>query len=304
MLFLSVILISNFMGEKTASALTLQTGQTLQITTLDGKNVNLAITGNASVSQFKSFSFQNLPDWYNNTNIAFTLFGLNGSASFVNMTIPKNAILGGTLPVVTINGGLSHNNGYAYDTENFYVWFTTQAQPLNSPLYYNQSQITIQFVLSTRYTPISFCRQTFTLPELGVQSVTVNLNQGETLSGNIYLSDNYEKAVNFKVIDPNGKSVINHDHVTSKMWHLVASKNGVYTVVVNNPAQFSTIDGMTFEYTILANDQSHDDLGLFLRLGVSGLLIAVAVGLAVISTKRFKTKYKSETVTFLRRENV
>jgi len=42
------------------------------------------------------------------------------------MTIPKTAIPYGTNPVVYIDDQQASNQGYMQDTENFYVWYTTQ----------------------------------------------------------------------------------------------------------------------------------------------------------------------------------
>lgn len=117
---------------------------------VDGKNVTLAITGNISAAQISDMFFDTREDWYNNTDIAFTVTGLNGSAGFMNMTIPKNSILGGTEPTVAANGAQAENEGFAQDGDNFYVWFTMLPQWDNS----NRGYVAIHFLLVNNHEPI------------------------------------------------------------------------------------------------------------------------------------------------------
>jgi len=42
------------------------------------------------------------------------------------MTIPKTSIPYGTNPVLYIDGQKALNQDYTQDTDNFYIWFTTQ----------------------------------------------------------------------------------------------------------------------------------------------------------------------------------
>jgi hypothetical protein len=284
-----IILISDFMGANSiTSAMTSQeTTKTLQITSVDGKNVTLAIRGNVSVNQITDFFFQNLPDWYNHTNIDFNLIELNGSSAFVNMTIPKDAILGGTAPVVATNGGLPKNDGFTQDTENFYVWFTT------TPLWDNakQSSVTIQFLLATSHNKLlNTCTQTFTILAHGTQTATVTLNKGETLSGDIYLSDRQGKDINFQVTDPNGDSIVQYDYVTSKSWNFVATKNGTYILSVYNSSPVLASKDVTLTYYVKVNGYSSGGLDLLRNLTFFALIIIVVVGLIVVRIRRLKTK--------------
>jgi hypothetical protein len=123
--------------------------QTIQVS-VDGKNVLLAVAGNISAAQISDMSFMTLEDWYNNTDIDFTVTGLNGSAGFMNMTIPKNAILGGTEPTVAANGARPENPGFAQDGDNFYVWFTMLPQWDNS----SRGYVAIHFLLVNSQKPI------------------------------------------------------------------------------------------------------------------------------------------------------
>jgi hypothetical protein len=145
-ILLAGVLIGDFTCERfVASASPSQnTSQTLQII-VDGKNVTLTIKGNISTTQISNLYFETLEDQYNNTHITFDIRGLNGSAGFVNMTIPKSALLGGTEPSVATNGGRPESQGFLQDEENFYVWFTTLPQWDNN----DRSYVTVLFLLVT-----------------------------------------------------------------------------------------------------------------------------------------------------------
>jgi len=69
--------------------------------------------------------------------VSFTLTGENGTTGYSNMTIPKTALFYGITPVVFIDGQQATKQGHTQDSENFYVWFTTQ---------FSTHQIRIQFV--------------------------------------------------------------------------------------------------------------------------------------------------------------
>ncbi len=288
------VLISDFMeGKITTSAFTSPDAiQTLQTTSIDGKNVTLAIQGNVSASQFTNLFFQNLPDWYNNTNINFDLTGLNGSTAFVNMTIPKNAILGGTEPVVAANGRKPMNDGFTQDSENFYVWFTTQPQWDNN----NRSYVTIQFLLATHHKTISACTQTLTIPANGTQTAYLTLNQGETLSGEISASDNQIKDINFRVTDQNGNSVIHYSQMTSSSWNFVALKNGTYTLTIDNSSPVSSSKTVFLTYYVSVSSGSGGSLDSFLfPVIVVGIIIGVVVLVVVLLVTRLLSKYKPST---------
>ena len=60
------------------------------------------------------------------TTISFKLTGENGNSGYCNMTIPKNAIPYGTIPVLFVDGIRATNQGYTQDANSFYIWFTTE----------------------------------------------------------------------------------------------------------------------------------------------------------------------------------
>ncbi len=139
---LSIIYIST-----AANAAASTTTAALDITAADGKNVTLKIEGNIEAEQISDLWFASNPSLYNNTDIAFTLTGQQDTVHFMNMTVPKDALLGGTAPVVTIDGRLADQSGYSQDGGNFYVWFTA-SEPVD------RSTVQITFLLTPKITTI------------------------------------------------------------------------------------------------------------------------------------------------------
>jgi hypothetical protein len=70
------------------------------------------------------------------TTVSFTVTGESGTTGYSNITIPKTLILYGTTPTVFIENQQATNQGYTQDTDNFYVWYSTQ---------FSTHQINMQF---------------------------------------------------------------------------------------------------------------------------------------------------------------
>ena len=117
----------------------------LQITTFNSENITLTLNGNISAAQISDVFFVNRPDFYNNTHLDFTVTGQNNTVGFLNMTIPKSSVLGGTEPGVYVPGVNQINDSFSQDKENFYVWFTV---PFNAENF-DRPQVEILFVLVT-----------------------------------------------------------------------------------------------------------------------------------------------------------
>ena len=115
---------------------------TVYATRDNGTTVELVIRGNVASSQISNATIRS-NQLTATTNVSFTLTGPSGTTGFFNTTIPKTAILYGTTPLVYIDNLQSLNQGYSQDTNNFYVWYTTQ---------FSTHQITIQFKVPTTST--------------------------------------------------------------------------------------------------------------------------------------------------------
>jgi hypothetical protein len=97
---------------------------TVKAKTDNGATVNLAISGNVTSAQMSSVTLTTSQS-ANSTTLAMTVTGQSGTTGFSNITIPKTAIIYGTKPVVFIDDQQAANQGYTQDSENFYVWYTT-----------------------------------------------------------------------------------------------------------------------------------------------------------------------------------
>jgi hypothetical protein len=148
---LLMIMLSGFILAATASAATAESNSTtLKVTAADGKEVTLTINGNVAADQISELWYASNAALYNNTDIAFNLANRNSTVQFMNMTVPKSDVLGGTTPIVTINGVYVKDSGYSQDNANFYVWFTALA---NSGQL-DKSNVQITFLLTPKLTAI------------------------------------------------------------------------------------------------------------------------------------------------------
>lgn len=148
---LLVIILSGVIFAATANATTAESGTTtLKVTAADGQDITLTVNGNICAEQISELWYASNAALYNNTDIAFKLTNPNSTTQFMNMTVPKSALLGGVAPIVTIDGVLVKNSGFNQDSTNFYVWFT-------APSYSGQidnSTVQITFLLTPKFTSI------------------------------------------------------------------------------------------------------------------------------------------------------
>jgi hypothetical protein len=147
-----VIVLSGILLSATTNAATAESSQagTLKVTSADGKNVTLTINGNVAADQISELWFASNAALYNNTDIAFTLTNQGSTVQFMNMTVPKNALLGGTAPIVTIDGAWVKDSGYSQDSNNVYVWFTA----FSNAGQIDKNKVQITFLLKPNLTAI------------------------------------------------------------------------------------------------------------------------------------------------------
>lgn len=147
---LLLIVLSGLVLSATANAAA-ESGTALKVTSADGRDITLTINGNVGADQISELWFANNPELYNNTDIAFMLSSQSNTVQFMNMTVPKSALLDNTAPIVTIDGVWIKDSGYSQDNENVYVWFTA---PTNSvPI--DRSNVQITFLLKPNLTAIA-----------------------------------------------------------------------------------------------------------------------------------------------------
>ncbi len=98
---------------------------TVPATTNNGAAVDLAISGNVTSSQMSNVTITT-NQRASATTVSFTVTGESGATGFGNITIPKSAVSYGTTPTIYIDNQPASNQGYTQDSNNYYVWYTTQ----------------------------------------------------------------------------------------------------------------------------------------------------------------------------------
>ena len=104
-------------------------------TTDSGATVNLLISGNITSTQMSNITIATNPSAAT-TTISFSVTGESGTTGFSNITIPISALSYGDIPTIYIDGQQASNQGYTLDSNNYYVWYTTQ---------FSTHQISVEF---------------------------------------------------------------------------------------------------------------------------------------------------------------
>ena len=76
--------------------------------------------------------------------------------------------------------------------------------------------------------------QTFTVPPLSRQTIKVNLNQGDSIAGAFSVSGGTGTGVDFTVIDPSGKQLLNYNWTSGASFSFSASSTGMYLLNFDN----------------------------------------------------------------------
>jgi uncharacterized repeat protein (TIGR02543 family) len=102
------------------------TSETVDALMNDGSVTHLVIYGslggvdvsNATISTDQTAS---------KTTVSLTLTGQDSANGLYNITIPKTAIKFGSTPTIYINNQAAENQGFSQDSNNYYLWFTTNS---------------------------------------------------------------------------------------------------------------------------------------------------------------------------------
>ncbi len=119
------------------------TSATFQAKIDNGSTVELSICGNITSSQISNIAIEtNLS--IESTTVSFTVTGATGTSGFCNMTIPKSAVVYGTVPTIYVDGQPAQAQGCTQDDDNYYVWFT---------IHFSTHQISIEFTTTVNNAP-------------------------------------------------------------------------------------------------------------------------------------------------------
>ena len=140
---------------------------TVPATTGNGTTVYLTINGNISNLQMTNAAISNNKSAATAT-ISFTLIGASGTTGFSNITIPKSAVSYGNKPSLSIDGKSTSSQGFAQDSNNYYVWYTTSFSNNGVSAGFGSHSVSIVFS-STSPSPSP------TVPEFPAQLLAITL---------------------------------------------------------------------------------------------------------------------------------
>jgi hypothetical protein len=107
---------------------------------------------------------------------------------------------------------------------------------------------------------VSAASETFTVPKNGSQTILVNMNQGNYISGDVWvsfgLSDAANATVNLKITGPNGSTVSNLNVTMSWIFSFTASVTGAYAFDFSSLPSFSS-KTVTFTYTVSSSEPNN-----------------------------------------------
>jgi hypothetical protein len=128
--------------------------------------------------------------------------------------------------------------------------------------------------------------QTFTVPNLSTQTVSLNLNKDDTVTGSITVSGGTGNDITFTIQDPSGNTIATYSHTTSNSFQFTASQTGTYKLVFDNTFSLLASKSITLDYSVQS------------ALLWSSIIIAVvAVIIIIVAIIVVKKRAKSGTIT-------
>jgi hypothetical protein len=124
--------------------------------------------------------------------------------------------------------------------------------------------------------------ETFTVPNFSIHTVTIDLNQGDTVTGSVSVSGGSGNDINLIIQDSDGNIVATYSHITSSSFSFTASQKGTYKLVFDNTFSLLTSKSVTVDYSV--NSPSNN----IIIAVVAVILIVVVIAAIVIVKKRSK----------------
>ena len=103
----------------------------------EGQLVNLTISGNVTSSQISNVY---ITSDQSTSTVYLTVTGVSGTIGFSNMTIQKGLICNETIPTIYIDDQIAKKQGYTQDSDNYYVWYTTDFSTHQISIIFSESQ--------------------------------------------------------------------------------------------------------------------------------------------------------------------
>ena len=121
---------------------------------------------------------------------------------------------------------------------------------MNKPIF-----VLIVFLMLLGSLTVFVYAEMFTVPPLGEQTVTVNLNQGDSVKGTVSVTGGTGTGVDFMVSDPNGNELLSYNYTSYTAFSFSASTTGVYTLSFDN-SFCSCVGGKNVTLTYSINDKT------------------------------------------------
>ena len=145
----------------------------------------------------------------------------------------------------------------------------------------------------------------FTVPPLGEQTVTVNLNQGDSVKGTVSVTGGTGTGVDFMVSDPNGNELLSYNYTSYTAFSFSASTTGVYTLSFDNSfcscygGKTVTLDYSVNNETVQVSMQggSYEGYPIAPIVLTFGVASAIVISTVLILMRRLRTNTNNATVS-------
>ena len=95
--------------------------------------------------------------------------------------------------------------------------------------------LSVFFVLTASFFAVFVhASQVFTVPPLSEKTVSISLNQGESVNGSFSVTGGTGTGVDFLATDPNGKELLSYNFTSYESFSFTASVAGPYTLSFDN----------------------------------------------------------------------
>jgi hypothetical protein len=140
----------------------------------------------------------------------------------------------------------------------------------------------ISLVLLSAFLAFASAAETFTVPNFSIHTVTLDLNQGDTVTGSVSVSGGSGNDINLIIQEPDGSIVATYTQITSSSFSFTASQKGTYKLIFDNTFSLLTSKSVTLDYSVNSPSSS-----LIIAV-VAAIIIVVVIAAIVVVKKRSK----------------
>jgi hypothetical protein len=130
-----------------------------------------------------------------------------------------------------------------------------------------------------------YASETFTVPSLSQTVRTVNLSQGDSVSGSISVYGGSGNDIDFHVTDPNGNTILSYARVTDTSFSFSASITGTYKMVFDNSFSLISSKSVTLDYSVQPSVLGIP-LNTLLIIAAVVVVLIIIVAIGVVLSRR------------------